>query len=76
MGCVCERRPSSRRRKSADDPVSSIHTHAPTHTSAGGIIEASIKLPGKSDTGGLWPAFWLMGNLGRATYEVRSVPFR
>lgn len=38
---------------------------------AGGIIEASIKLPGKSDTGGLWPAFWLMGNLGRATYEVR-----
>jgi hypothetical protein len=39
--------------------------------SPGGIIEASIKLPGKSDTGGLWPAFWLMGNLGRATYEVR-----
>lgn len=42
-----------------------------THT-PGGIIEAHIKLPGKSDTGGLWPAFWLMGNLGRATYEARS----
>ena len=42
-------------------------------SAAGGIIEASIKLPGKSDTGGLWPAFWLMGNLGRATYEVRPL---
>eukprot|EP01084_Bolivina_argentea_P232183 391380_1 len=35
----------------------------------GGIIEARMKLPGKARVGGLWPAFWLLGNLGRATYE-------
>ena len=32
-------------------------------------MEVRLRLPGKSDVGGLWPAFWLMGNLGRATYE-------
>ena len=35
----------------------------------GGIIEMDVQLPGRSDVGGLWPAIWLMGNLGRATYE-------
>ena len=35
----------------------------------GGILEVSVKLPGSHDVGGLWPAVWLMGNLGRATYE-------
>lgn len=39
---------------------------------SGGIVEISLKLPGKWDVGGLWPAFWIMGNLGRATYEVSS----
>ncbi|MBW0473642.1 hypothetical protein O181_013357 [Austropuccinia psidii MF-1] len=34
----------------------------------GGIIEASISLPGASTVPGLWPAFWTMGNLGRAGY--------
>jgi len=35
----------------------------------GGVLEVDIKLPGRHDIGGLWPAVWLMGNLGRATYE-------
>ena len=34
----------------------------------GGIVEAEIQLPGKSDVGGLWPAFWLLGNIARHTY--------
>ena len=34
----------------------------------GGIIEFDVKFPGKHDIGGLWPAVWLLGNLGRATY--------
>lgn len=34
----------------------------------GGIIEASISLPGDPTVAGLWPAFWTMGNLGRAGY--------
>lgn len=34
----------------------------------GGIIEASVSLPGDPKTTGLWPAFWTMGNLGRAGY--------
>lgn len=38
----------------------------------GGIIEMSAKLPGEHDIGGLWPAFWLLGNLGRATYEAST----
>jgi hypothetical protein len=36
---------------------------------AGGVLEMSIMLPGDSNSGGLWPAFWLMGNLARATFE-------
>ena len=38
----------------------------------GGIIEAEVELPGKSDVGGLWPAFWLLGNLARHTYVGSS----
>ena len=34
----------------------------------GGIIEISAKMPGNAKTAGLWPAIWMMGNLGRATY--------
>jgi beta-glucanase (GH16 family) len=34
----------------------------------GGIVEVSLKLPGSYNSSGLWPAFWLMGNLGRAVY--------
>ncbi|CCO34499.1 Beta-glucan synthesis-associated protein KRE6 AltName: Full=Killer toxin-resistance protein 6 [Rhizoctonia solani AG-1 IB] len=33
-----------------------------------GYVEANISLPGASSVYGLWPAFWLMGNLGRAGY--------
>ena len=32
----------------------------------GGLIEASVQLPGRYDVSGLWPAIWTMGNLGRA----------
>ena len=35
----------------------------------GGILEIKMKLPGRPDVGGLWPAAWMLGNLGRATYE-------
>eukprot|EP00542_Grammatophora_oceanica_P020398 CAMPEP_0194039022 /NCGR_PEP_ID=MMETSP0009_2-20130614/11211_1 /TAXON_ID=210454 /ORGANISM="Grammatophora oceanica, Strain CCMP 410" /LENGTH=561 /DNA_ID=CAMNT_0038681721 /DNA_START=332 /DNA_END=2017 /DNA_ORIENTATION=+ len=38
----------------------------------GGIIEARVTLPGKADTGGLWPAFWMLGNLARHTYVGSS----
>ena len=38
----------------------------------GGIIEANVQLPGKSQVGGLWPAFWLLGNLARHTYVGSS----
>lgn len=34
----------------------------------GGIVEAEIQLPGKHNVGGLWPAFWLLGNMARHTY--------
>jgi len=34
----------------------------------GGIIEAEVELPGKHDVSGLWPAFWLLGNMARHTY--------
>lgn len=34
----------------------------------GGLLIASIQLPGRRDVGGLWPAFWIMGNLGRGGY--------
>ena len=38
----------------------------------GGIIEAEVELPGKHNVGGLWPAFWLLGNLARHTYVGSS----
>ncbi|VEU45172.1 unnamed protein product [Pseudo-nitzschia multistriata] len=38
----------------------------------GGIVEAQVTLPGKSNIGGLWPAFWLLGNLARHTYVGSS----
>lgn len=38
----------------------------------GGILEVRVKFPGRSDIGGLWPAVWLLGNLGRATYEAST----
>mmetsp|Transcript_1951 Transcript_1951/g.2742 ORF Transcript_1951/g.2742 Transcript_1951/m.2742 type:complete len:633 (-) Transcript_1951:213-2111(-) len=34
----------------------------------GGIIETRVQLPGKAHVGGLWPAFWVLGNLVRHTY--------
>ncbi|EIN14053.1 beta-glucan synthesis-associated protein [Punctularia strigosozonata HHB-11173 SS5] len=34
----------------------------------GGLIEASVVLPGANNILGLWPAIWTMGNLGRAGY--------
>lgn len=38
----------------------------------GGIIEAEVQMPGKHDVGGLWPAFWMLGNLARHTYVGSS----
>mmetsp|Transcript_23039 Transcript_23039/g.45542 ORF Transcript_23039/g.45542 Transcript_23039/m.45542 type:complete len:502 (-) Transcript_23039:357-1862(-) len=35
----------------------------------GGIVELSVQLPGPGNLPGLWPAAWLMGNLGRATWR-------
>ncbi len=35
----------------------------------GGIVEIDAIMPGSPGTGGLWPAMWILGNLGRATYE-------
>ena len=29
-------------------------------------------LSGRHDVGGLWPAVWMLGNLGRATYEAST----
>jgi beta-glucanase (GH16 family) len=34
----------------------------------GGLIQASVSLPGANNVLGLWPALWTMGNLGRAGY--------
>ncbi|BGP42589.1 hypothetical protein JCM10449v2_006601 [Rhodotorula kratochvilovae] len=34
----------------------------------GGRVEAKVSLPGDTKVSGLWPAFWNMGNLGRAGY--------
>ncbi|KAH6916882.1 beta-glucan synthesis-associated protein [Coprinopsis sp. MPI-PUGE-AT-0042] len=34
----------------------------------GGLLEASVTLPGANNVMGLWPAVWSMGNLGRAGY--------
>jgi beta-glucanase (GH16 family) len=38
----------------------------------GGIIEVDIIIPGEPYIGGLWPAVWLLGNLGRSTYEAST----
>lgn len=38
----------------------------------GGILEISVKFPGHPNIGGLWPAVWLLGNLGRATFETST----
>lgn len=38
----------------------------------GGVLEAAVTLPGKSDVGGLWPSLWLLGNLSRHTYVASS----
>ncbi|GAX27330.1 hypothetical protein FisN_23Lh095 [Fistulifera solaris] len=35
----------------------------------GGIVEVDVIFPGEAYIGGLWPAIWMLGNLGRATYE-------
>ena len=32
----------------------------------GGLVVASVVLPGFSNVAGLWPAIWTMGNLGEA----------
>ncbi|KAH9944099.1 glycoside hydrolase family 16 protein [Epithele typhae] len=34
----------------------------------GGLVLASVVLPGSNNILGLWPAIWQMGNLGRAGY--------
>eukprot|EP00596_Hydrurales_sp_CCMP1899_P009423 CAMPEP_0119051234 /NCGR_PEP_ID=MMETSP1177-20130426/72917_1 /TAXON_ID=2985 /ORGANISM="Ochromonas sp, Strain CCMP1899" /LENGTH=161 /DNA_ID=CAMNT_0007030365 /DNA_START=1390 /DNA_END=1871 /DNA_ORIENTATION=+ len=39
----------------------------------GGVLELSIKLPGHADSGGLWPAAWLVGNLARAGYDKSTM---
>eukprot|EP00547_Thalassionema_nitzschioides_P004373 CAMPEP_0194199366 /NCGR_PEP_ID=MMETSP0156-20130528/412_1 /TAXON_ID=33649 /ORGANISM="Thalassionema nitzschioides, Strain L26-B" /LENGTH=684 /DNA_ID=CAMNT_0038924251 /DNA_START=70 /DNA_END=2127 /DNA_ORIENTATION=- len=38
----------------------------------GGIVEIDIIFPGDPYIGGLWPAVWMLGNLGRATYEAST----
>ena len=38
----------------------------------GGMLEASISLPGRGDTVGFWPGFWSMGNLGRPGYAATT----
>jgi hypothetical protein len=38
----------------------------------GGIVEVDVIFPGDPYIGGVWPAIWLLGNLGRATYEAST----
>ncbi|GAC72977.1 hypothetical protein PANT_8c00007 [Moesziomyces antarcticus T-34] len=38
----------------------------------GGYLIASVQLPGSPHVPGLWPAFWTMGNLGRAGYGATT----
>jgi beta-glucanase (GH16 family) len=38
----------------------------------GGLLEASISLPGRGDIVGYWPGFWSLGNLGRAGYAATT----
>ena len=37
-----------------------------------GVVEISAQLPGRHDQAGQWPAFWLLGNLGRATLPAST----
>ncbi|KAF8633820.1 hypothetical protein AX15_001232 [Amanita polypyramis BW_CC] len=39
---------------------------------SGGLIEASVTLPGSNNIPGLWPAVWTMGNLGRAGHGAST----
>ncbi|KAJ3771688.1 beta-glucan synthesis-associated protein [Lentinula raphanica] len=34
----------------------------------GGIVQASVSLPGMNNVSGLWPSVWTLGNLGRVGY--------
>jgi hypothetical protein len=66
------------------DDVLREHTHVTKHFKSamlqswnkfcftGGIVEAEVILPGSDKIGGLWPAFWLLGNLARHTYVGSS----
>jgi len=38
----------------------------------GGMLEASISLPGSGAMMGFWPGFWAMGNLGRPGYAATT----
>lgn len=38
----------------------------------GGIVEATVSLPGRAGRPGVWPAVWMLGNLGRATYPLST----
>lgn len=38
----------------------------------GGLLEASLSLPGRGDVQGFWPGFWAMGNLGRPGYAATT----
>lgn len=38
----------------------------------GGIVEVDVIFPGDAFIGGMWPAIWMLGNLGRATYEAST----
>jgi beta-glucan synthesis-associated protein KRE6 len=66
------------------DPVNKRWKHQQTNFSSGmvqswnkfcftgGIVEVDVIFPGDPFIGGLWPAVWMMGNLGRATYEAST----
>lgn len=66
------------------DDVKRKHTHVTKHFKSammqswnkfcftGGIIEAQVVLPGNPKVAGLWPAFWMLGNLARHTYVGSS----
>jgi len=38
----------------------------------GGKVEIRARLPGEGNIGGLWPAMWMLGNLGKPTYEAST----
>jgi hypothetical protein len=43
-------------------------TYPVARMGTGGYLETRVKLPGDDFYSGFWPAFWAMGNLGRAGY--------